>query len=99
MRIRASRQGDTVEVKVLATHEMESGQRKDPSGAPIPAHFIRAVTAECNGKTVVSAQWGPSVSRDPYLVFKFQGASAGDRVRITWVDSEGDTRTDEATVE
>jgi sulfur-oxidizing protein SoxY len=99
IKIRASLQGDTVEVKVLVSHEMESGQRKDPSGAPIPAHFVRAVTAERNGKSVLAAQWGPSVSKNPYLVFKLAGGAAGDKVRITWADSEGDTRTDEARVE
>jgi sulfur-oxidizing protein SoxZ len=98
MKIRATLQGDAVEVKVLMAHEMESGQRKDASGALVPAHFINTVTAECNGKTVLTAHWGPSVSKNPYLAFKFKGAATGDRVRIAWVDNRGDTRTDEATI-
>jgi sulfur-oxidizing protein SoxZ len=98
MKIRASLQGDTVEVKVLVAHEMESGLRKDTSGALVPAHFIETVTAQCNGKTVLTAQWGPFVSKDPYLAFKFKGAAAGDKVRITWVDSAGATRTDETSI-
>ncbi len=98
MKIRASLQGDTVEVKVLMSHEMESGQRKDASGAVVPAHFIHTVTAQCNGKTVLSAQWGPAVSKNPYLAFKFKGAAKGDKIAITWVDNKGDTRTDEGTI-
>ncbi len=97
-KIRASLQGDTVEVKVLMAHEMESGQRKDASGALVPAHFINTVTAECNGKSVLTAHWGPSVSKNPYLAFKFKGAATGDKVTIAWVDNRGDTRTDEATI-
>ncbi len=62
MKIRAAMAGDKVEVKVLMSHEMETGQRKDSKGAAIPAHFIQNVTAIHNGKTVLSAEWGPAVS-------------------------------------
>ncbi len=98
MKIRATLQGDTVEVKVLMSHEMESGQRKDASGAIVPAHFINSVTAECNGKTVLTAQWGPAVSKNPYLAFKFKGGAKGDKIKISWVDNKGDTRSDEGTI-
>ncbi|HYG68796.1 MAG TPA: thiosulfate oxidation carrier complex protein SoxZ, partial [Anaeromyxobacteraceae bacterium] len=76
----------------------ETGQRKDASGTIVPAHFIQSVTAECNGRTVLTAQWGPAVSKNPYLAFKFKGAAKGDRVKITWADNKGDTRTDEGTI-
>lgn len=98
MRIRASASGDVVEVKVLMRHDMETGQRKDPSGKVIPAHFIQTLVAKCNGKTVLDAQFGPSVSKDPFLSFKFKGAAKGDKVSVTWVDNKGDTRTDEGTI-
>jgi sulfur-oxidizing protein SoxZ len=98
MRIRASAKDDVVEVKVLMNHEMETGQRKDAAGNVVPAWFINEVTATHEGKQVMSAQWGPSVSKNPYLAFKFKGGKAGDKVAVTWVDNKGDTRTDEATV-
>lgn len=98
MRIRAQATGDKVTVRVLMAHEMETGQRKDSSGKVIPAWFIQEVTATLNGKTVMTAQWGPSVSKNPFLQFSLKGAKAGDKVGITWVDNKGDKRTDEATV-
>ena len=98
MKIRAAMSGDKVEVKILMSHEMETGQRKDASGKVIPAWFIQEVTATLNGKTVMTAQWGPSVSKNPFLQFSLKGAKAGDKVGITWVDNKGDKRTDEATV-
>jgi sulfur-oxidizing protein SoxZ len=98
MKIRATLQGDTVEVKVLMSHEMETGQRKSASGAPIPAHFITNVTATCNGRTVLAAEWGPAVSKNPYVAFKFRGAARGDKVAVTWIDNKGETRTDEGTI-
>ena len=98
MRIRAQMTGDKVDVRVLMAHEMETGQRKDAAGKIVPAHFIQSVTATCNGKTVLSAQWGPSVSKNPTLSFRFSGAKVGDKVIVTWVDNKGDKRTDEAAI-
>jgi len=47
---------------------------------------------------VMQAQWGPSISKNPYLAFKVKGGKPGDKVSVTWVDNKGDTRSDEATV-
>jgi sulfur-oxidizing protein SoxZ len=77
---------------------METGQRKDADGKLVPAHFIDKVTATCKGKEVLSADWGPSVSKNPFLAFRFRGAGQGDNVSITWSDTAGGTRTDEAAI-
>jgi sulfur-oxidizing protein SoxZ len=98
MKIRATMQGDKVEVKVLMNHEMETGQRKDAKGVLVPAHFIQTVTATCNDKTVMSAQWGPAVSKNPFLAFRFKGGKPGDKVIVTWTDNNGDKRSDEAVI-
>ena len=98
MKIRANVVGDSTEVKVLMSHEMETGQRKDAQGNVIPAWFIQNVTATYNGKTVLSAQWGPAVAKNPFVSFKFKGGAKGEKVVITWTDNRGDKRTDEATI-
>jgi sulfur-oxidizing protein SoxZ len=98
MRIRAQAAGDKATVRVLMSHEMETGQRKDAAGKTIPAWFIKDVSAQHNGKTVMTAQWGPAVAKNPFLQFNVKGAKAGDKIIITWVDNRGDKRTDEATV-
>lgn len=98
MRIRAQASGPKATVRVLMNHPMESGQRKDASGAVVPAWFIREVTVRLNGKPVLAAQWGPSVAKNPFLQFELKGAKAGDTVSITWLDNHGGTRTDEAPV-
>ena len=98
MRIRAQAQGGNAGVRVLRSHEMETGQRKDASGKVIPAWHINEVTASLNGKQVLSAEWGPAVAKNPFLQFTIKGAKAGDKVAITWKDNKGDTRSDEATV-
>ena len=98
MRIRAQAAGDKATVRVLMSHEMESGQRKDASGKLVPAWHISDVTASLNGKPVFSCEWGPAVSKNPFLQFAIKGAKAGDKVSVTWKDNKGDSRTDEATV-
>ncbi|MEP7259761.1 MAG: thiosulfate oxidation carrier complex protein SoxZ [Usitatibacter sp.] len=98
MKIRAKMEGDKVDVRVLMSHEMETGQRKDAKGALVPAWFIQNVTATCNGKTVLSAEWGPAVAKNPFLAFKFSGGKVGDKVIVTWTDNKGDKRTDEAAI-
>ena len=98
MRIRAAAKDGVTEVRVLMAHVMETGQRKDSSGALIPAHFITELSARHNDKLVLSGQFGPSVSTKPYLAFKFNGGAKGDKLVVTWVDNKGDTRSDEVQI-
>ena len=98
MRIRAQSAGGNATVRVLMSHEMETGQRKDSAGATVPAWHITEVTASLNGKPVLSAEWGPAVSKNPFLQFTVKGAKAGDKVTVVWKDNRGETRTDEAAV-
>jgi sulfur-oxidizing protein SoxZ len=98
MRIRAQAAGDKATVRVLMSHEMESGQRKDSAGKIVPAWHIIEVSASHNGKVVMTAEWGPAVSKNPFLQFVVKGAKAGDKISINWKDNKGDSRTDEATV-
>jgi thiosulfate oxidation carrier complex protein SoxZ len=76
MKIRANVVGDSTEVKVLMSHEMETGQRKDAQGKVIPAWHIQSVAATWNGKTVLTAEWGPAVSKNPFVV-QVQGWGQG----------------------
>lgn len=98
MRIRAAVAGDEVTVRVLMSHPMEPGTRKDAAGATIPAHFIQDVEATHNGKNVLTALFSGAVSQNPFLSFKFKGGAKGDKIVVKWVDNKGDSRTDEATV-
>ena len=98
MRIRAQAAGDKATVRVLMSHEMETGQRRDSAGNTIPAWFISDVTASHNGKVVMTAEWGPAVSKNPFMQFVVKGAKAGDKISVSWKDNKGATRTDEATV-
>jgi sulfur-oxidizing protein SoxZ len=98
MKIRASSKDGVTEVKVLISHEMETGQRKDAAGAIVPAWFITELTAKHNDKIVLNSEFGPSVSKNPYLAFKFKGGAKGDKIAVSWKDSKGESRTDEVAI-
>lgn len=98
MKIRAFLKDGVTEVKILMQHEMETGLRKLEDGSVVPAWFITEVKAQHQGRTVLNAEFGQSVSKNPYLMFRFKGGAAGDKITVSWVDTKGDTRTDEATI-
>lgn len=98
MKLRARKVGDETDVRVLMRHDMETGQRKTDAGELIPAHYIQNVTVRHEARVVLAAQWGPAVSKNPYLGFRFRGGAPGERVEVTWVDNEGDSRTDETVI-
>jgi sulfur-oxidizing protein SoxZ len=97
-RIRAQALAGKTTVRVLMSHEMESGHRKDGSGKVVPSWFIQEVTISLNGKVVLDADFGPSVSKNPYLQFVIKAGKAGDKLSLSWKDNKGQTRTDEASV-
>lgn len=91
IKARAQAKGGITTVKTLISHPMETGQRKDKkTGKLIPAHFIQELNVEHDGKNVLNALWGPAISKNPYLFFKFKGGKAGDSITISWVDNKGE---------
>lgn len=79
------------EIKVLMEHPMETGTRRDEAGAVIPAHFIEQVICEHNGNVVLTAEWGTSVSKNPYFAFQVNQAKAGDTIKVSWTDNLGES--------
>ena len=95
MKMRATLGQGYTDVRVLMTHPMETGQRKDSSGNLIPVHFIQEITVKLNGKSVIEAQVSQAVSRNPVFSFRVKGAKAGDRLEISWLDNKGDRNSTE----
>lgn len=89
IRVRAIAGPNSTEVQALIQHPMDSGFVKDAKGDLIPPHYIQVVTFEWNNKTVLTANWGPAVAKDPYIKFSFAGGKKDDDLKISWVDNEG----------
>lgn len=97
IRVRAIASNGVTTFKSLVRHPMDSGFVKDSDGNLIPAHYIKVVTVKHEGTPVFVADWGPAVSKDPYLEFKFKGGKKGDKLTVSWVDNKG--QSDETTAE
>lgn len=98
IKMRAQLRGEITEIKILMSHPMETGRRKNDLNEVIPAHFIQLVTVTLNDKPVLEAQWGTGISKNPYLTFHLRGAKVGDKVAVTWHDNKGESNSGEIAV-
>ena len=84
--------GETITIKTLISHQMESGQRKDSDGNVIPRQIINRFTAEFNGEIVIDVTMEPAISTNPYFEFDAVVPESGEFV-FTWYDDNGDVYT------
>ena len=87
------RRGDTVEIKVLISHPMESGQRRDDQGQVIPRKIINSFVCAWNGEEVFSADLFPAIAANPFLSFTAIAEASGT-VSMSWVDDDGAVQTE-----
>jgi len=97
-RMRARLNGDVAEIRILMTHPMDTGTRKNAAGEIVPAHYITDVEITLGGRPVLSAKWSVAVSQDPFLACRAGGAKAGEKLVVSWKDNTGDSRSDEITL-
>jgi sulfur-oxidizing protein SoxZ len=99
IKVRARIKDEVTEVKALISHPMNTGLVKDKkTGKVIPAHFIQEVVCTWQDTPVMTAYWSGGVSKNPYIAFKFKGASKGDTVKIAWTDNKGESDATTATI-
>lgn len=95
----SAKKGEPIQVRTLILHPMETGLRKDPkTGEKIPAHFIQQVTADFNGKTVMNADWGVGISKNPFLAFYIKPEESGT-LKVTFTDNKGGSWSEEAKIQ
>lgn len=85
--------GETITIKTLISHPMESGQRKDGDGNPIPRSIINRFTCDFNGQTVIDMTLEPAISTNPYVEFQSVVPEAGT-FTFTWYDDDGSVYTE-----
>lgn len=90
IRVRMTRAGADLEVRALIEHPMETGRRKDETGAVVPARYIETVSCTLDGEAVLTADWGPGVARNPSLSFTIRNIPGPSVLRIGWRDNQGD---------
>jgi len=80
--------GETITIKTLISHKMESGQRKDDDGNTIPRSIINRFTADFNGENVIDVAMEPAISTNPFFEFQAVVPEAGE-FSFTWYDDDG----------
>ncbi|WP_374450149.1 thiosulfate oxidation carrier complex protein SoxZ [Stella sp.] len=80
--------GVPFEVKVLIQHPMESGQRRDARGRPIPRDIVHAFTCTCNGELVLRVALFPAIAANPFLAFHVVAKESGT-LEFAWEDDQG----------
>jgi len=80
--------GEVIEVKTLINHVMETGLRKDVEGKIVPRKIIKRFTASFNGKEILSADWQPAISANPYQSFFVRVPETGT-FTFEWLDDDG----------
>lgn len=89
--------GEVIVIKTLISHDMESGQRKDKDGNPIPRQIINTFTCEFNGQIVFACDLDPAISANPYFEFSARVPENGT-YKFTWVDDNGSVYTEEQSI-
>ncbi len=85
---KTAKAGDTITIKTLINHKMESGQRKDGDGNIIPRSIINRFTADFNGQNVIDVTLEPAISTNPYFQFDANVPETGE-FKFTWYDDDG----------
>lgn len=89
--------GETVEVKVLIAHPMETGFRPGPNGTMLPRNIIERLTCTFGGEEVFRADLSPAVSANPFLTFTTVVSETGV-LTLTWTGDNGFSQTETATI-
>ena len=85
---KTAKAGEVIEVKTLISHEMESGQRKDASGKPVPRNIIKLFTLKFNGKEIMRVDMHPAISANPYQAFYVKVPESGT-FTFEWTEDDG----------
>ena len=80
--------GEIFTVKTLISHVMESGERRDSNGKPIPRMIVNKVVCRYNDRVVFEADWHGGIAANPYLAFDLRARESGV-IEVAWTDDDG----------
>jgi sulfur-oxidizing protein SoxZ len=80
--------GEVIEIKTLISHVMETGQRKEADGKPIPRFIINLFNVTFAGAEVFKMELHPGISANPYIAFHMRVPGPGE-FEFTWTDDAG----------
>lgn len=88
-----ARRGETIEIRALIGHPMETGYRAGADGKVVPRDIIRKFTCRYNGETVFSVELHPAISANPYIAF-YATATESGTLEFSWEGDNGFAQTE-----
>ena len=85
--------GEVIEIKVLISHPMESGQRRDAMGRAIPRDIIHSLKCTWDDEIVLDADLFPAITANPFFAFTALAEKSG-KITITFTDDHGTVQTE-----
>ncbi len=89
------RKGDSVEVRTLIAHPMETGHRVGADGRPVPRDIVRRLSCRLDGELVFRAEFFPAIAANPYCTFHVLASRSGT-LTVSWEGDNGFAQTERA---
>lgn len=90
---KTARRGEVIEIKVLISHPMESGQRRDGMGQAIPRDIIHSLRCTWGDEVVLDATLYPAIAANPYFAFTALAEASGT-ITLRFTDDHGAEQTE-----
>jgi sulfur-oxidizing protein SoxZ len=84
----AAAKGETVRIKTLIGHAMETGLRRDAQGNAIPRKIINAFVCRLDGEVVFSVDLREAFAANPFIEFHLRATRTG-RLAFAWEEDGG----------
>jgi sulfur-oxidizing protein SoxZ len=91
------KRGEAFDVKLLISHPMESGQRRDDMGQAIPRDIINNFVCTYNDAEVLRVDLFPAIAANPFLSFAVKVQESGT-LTMTFTDDHGVVQTETGSV-
>jgi sulfur-oxidizing protein SoxZ len=95
---KTAKKGEAIEVKILISHPMESGQRRNEEGQLAPRMIINDFRCTYNGALVLHLALFPAIAANPFFSFAAKAEATG-ALEFSWVDDSGAAQTETAHIE
>lgn len=95
---KTAKRGETIAIKALISHVMETGFRPGRDGVLLPRDIITSFVCKYNGEEVFSAELFPAVAANPYFAFHTKATESGT-LTFTWTGDNGFSATESVEIQ
>lgn len=85
---KTAKRGEIITLRALVSHQMETGYRREISGAVIPRLIIHTFTCHYDGEEIFRADLFPAMAANPLIAFTTVATASGPLV-FRWLDDAG----------